>query len=174
MPPEDRPIYPRRRPAAPFSGGERETLTGFLDFQRATVVNKVAELTTRQALTPLLRSSPALTLAGIVKHLTAVERWWFALVLAGEDLPVLWNDDDRDFEFRLSVQETLGAVVARYDEECERSRAIVARMRLNDMAARPGADRSVRWVLVHMIEETARHLGHMDLLRESIDGTKGE
>lgn len=162
------------RPHAPEAGDERATLNGFLDFLRATVVMKVEGLTDEQSRRPLLDSSPLMTPAGVVKHLTAVERWWFSLALANDDLPFLFDKEDRDFEFRLGEQDTVTAVLARYAEECERSRAVVASMELDDVARRPQRTMTVRWVLTHMIEETARHAGHLDLLREAIDGQTGE
>lgn len=163
------------RPQPPEAGDERATLEGFLDFLRATVVQKVAGLDDEQSRRPLLESSPLMTPAGIVKHLTAVERWWFSHALADDhDLPWLFDRDDHDFEFRLTPQDSVDAVLAAYQQECERSRSVVAAMALDEIGRRAKMVRSVRWVLTHMIEETARHAGHLDLLRESIDGVKGE
>ena len=162
------------RPQPPQAGAERDTLTGFLDFLRATVVLKVSGLTDEQSRRALLDTSPLMTPAGIVKHLTAVERWWFSQVLADADVPFLFDKVDHDFEFRLTDEDTVAAVLDRYTEECARSRSVVEAMSLDDVARRRKRDMSVRWVLTHMIEETARHAGHLDLLRESIDGTTGE
>ena len=163
------------RTQPPDAGDERATLAGFLDFLRATVVAKVAGMTDDQSRQPLLDSSPLLTPAGVVKHLTAVERWWFTHALADDrTLPWLFDRDDDDFEFRLTPEDTVEALIQAYEAECERSRAVVAAMELGDIGRREKMVRSVRWVLTHMIEETARHAGHLDLLRESIDGTKGE
>lgn len=163
------------RPHPPEAGDERATLGGFLDFLRAAVIKKVAGLSEEQSRRPLLETSPLMTPAGVVKHLTAVERWWFSHALADDrTLPWLFDREDHDFEFRLTPQDTVDAVLHAYEQECERSRAIVAAMELDDIGRRNKMVRSVRWVLTHMIEETARHAGHLDLLRESIDGVKGE
>ena len=163
------------RPGPPDAGGERATLEGFIDFLRATVVMKLSGLTDEQSRRPLLDSSPLMTSAGVVKHLTAVERWWFTHALADDQtVPWLFDREDHDFEFRLTAEDTVDAVLQVYAEECERSRAVAAAMDLEDIGRREKMVRSVRWVLTHMIEETARHAGHLDLLRESIDGSKGE
>lgn len=163
------------RPGPPDAGDERATLDGFLDFLRETVVQKVEGLTDEQSRRPLLDTSPLMTPAGVVKHLTAVERWWFSHALADDqDQPWLFDREDHDFEFRLTDDDSAEAVLAAYRAECERSRGVAAGMALDDIGRRPKMTRSVRWVLTHMIEETARHAGHLDLLRESIDGSKGE
>lgn len=169
--PEDAPRDDRPNP--PYAGEERETLNGFLDFLRATVERKVAGLDHAQIREHLLASSPLTTAGGVVKHLVAVERWWFSEVLGDGAAPSLFSEDDHDFEFRLTDGETAESLLADYAAECERSRAIVAAMDLGDVAERR-REVSVRWVLTHMIEETARHVGHLDLLRESLDGATGE
>ena len=163
------------RPHPPEAGSERDTLNGFLDFLRATVRMKVEGLTDEQSRRHLLDTSPLMTPAGVVKHLTAVERWWFSHALANNrDLPSLFDRDDHDFELRLTDEDTVATLLDAYDEECERSRAVAASMDLDQVGHRPKMTRSLRWVLVHMIEETGRHAGHLDLLREAIDGEKGE
>lgn len=168
-------MRPDDRPEPPLAGEERETLTGFLDFLRATVHLKVAGLSDEDSRRPLVDSSPLMTPAGVVKHLTAVERWWFSHALADDsDLPTLFNRDDPDFEFRLTDGDTVDMLLARYAQECERSRAVVAELDLEDTARRGKRKVSTRWVLTHMIEETGRHCGHLDLLREAIDGATGQ
>jgi uncharacterized damage-inducible protein DinB len=163
------------RPHPPEAGDERATLEGFLDFLRATVRMKVAGLTDEESRRHLLDSSPLMTPAGIVKHLTAVERWWFSHALANNrDLESLFSRDDHDFELRLTDEDTVAALLDAYDQECERSRTVSAAMDLDHIGKRPKMTSSLRWVLTHMIEETARHAGHLDFLRESIDGTTGE
>lgn len=168
-------MRPDDRPEPPLSGDERETLTGFLDFLRATVAMKVSGLTDEEGRRPLLESSPLMTPAGVVKHLTAVERVWFSTVLADDtSLPPLFQRGDPDAAMRLTDQDTVDALLRRYAEECQRSRHVVRTLSLDDTAKRGKRKVSVRWVLTHMIEETARHAGHLDLLRESIDGETGE
>lgn len=168
-------MRPDDRPEPPKAGDERETLNGFLDFLRATIEMKVRGLSQEDSRKPLLESSPLMTPAGIVKHLTAVERWWFShCLVADRSLPWLFSRDDDDFEFRLTDDDTVEGVLRRYAEECDRSRGVVEGLALHDISKHEKRKVSVRWVLTHMIEETARHAGHLDLLRESIDGQTGE
>jgi hypothetical protein len=161
----------RLRPAE--DADERTTLTGLLDFLRSTVVNKVAGLTDEQAFgNPVSPSS--LTPAGLVKHLTGVERFWFSIDFAGSDDTWPWTDEDPHGNFPLASGDTLAAIVAEYRAECERSREVVAGAGLDDVAKSDGMSFTLRYALAHLVEETARHLGHLDLLRESIDGQTGE
>lgn len=162
---------PRTRP--PEAGPERETLTGLLDFLRATVVNKVAGLTDEQAFTPSVPPS-TLTPASLVKHLTGIERFWFSIDFAGADLSWPWTDDDPHGNFRLAADDTLAGIVAEYAAECDRSRRAIAGADLDAPARGPDMAFTLRYALAHMIEETARHCGHLDLLRERIDGLTGE
>jgi uncharacterized damage-inducible protein DinB len=155
---------------------ERATLEAFLDLYRETIKRKVRGVSEEDAVRRLVPS--ATTLAGIVKHLRWVELGWFQRVLAGrppEDLPpVPWTDQDPDADFRLEPGETLARVIAEYDQECARSRAVAAEHSLDDTGThRRLGQVSLRWIYVHMIEETARHAGHADILREQIDGTTG-
>jgi uncharacterized damage-inducible protein DinB len=154
-------------------GDERETLTGLLDFLRATVVHKVTGLSDEQAAhTPVAPST--LTPAGVVKHLTGVERFWFSIDFAGADLEFPWPEDDQHGAFQLAPEDTVAGLVAAYREECARSRDVVAAAGLDDRARGQGMEFRLRYALAHMIEETARHCGHLDLLRESIDGRTGQ
>jgi Protein of unknown function (DUF664) len=162
---------PRSRP--PEDGGERQVLTGLLDFLRATVVKKVAGLTDDQAFAAPVAPSE-LTPAGVVKHLAGVERFWFSIDFAGADLPWPWPEDDPHGNFPLLAGDTLATIVAGYLEECERSRRAIADAPLDQLASGPGMTFNLRYALAHMIEETARHCGHLDLLREKIDGARGE
>jgi len=166
-------VEPVARTRPPESGPEWETLTGMLDFLRATVIKKVAGLSDEQAFS---RAVPASTLtpAGLVKHLTGIERFWFSIDFAGTDAEWPWTDDDPHGNFRLSDADALDAIVAEYAAECERSRRAIAGAGLDDVARGPDMAFTLRYALAHMIEETARHCGHLDLLRESIDGETGE
>jgi hypothetical protein len=165
-----RPV-PRSRP--PESGTEWESLTGMLDFFRATVVNKVAGLTDEQAFSAVVPPS-TLTPGGLVKHLTGTERFWFSIDYAGADLPYPWPDDDRHGAFAIDDGDTLPGLVAAYVAECRRSREAIDGADLDDMARGKDMHFSLRYALLHMIEETARHCGHLDLLRERIDGATGQ
>jgi hypothetical protein len=173
QPPTDE-LDPAERAA---TADERVLLEAFLDFQREAIKRKVSGLSEEDAVRRLVPS--ATTLAGIVKHLRWVELNWFQRVLAGrpaEDLPpVPWTDEDPDADFRLEPGETLERIVAEYDRECARSRAAAAGHALDDTGThRRLGPVSLRWIYVHMIEETARHAGHADILREQIDGTTGD
>lgn len=154
---------------------EREQLTGFLDHQRATVVWKSSGLSDEQARRSLVPSELT-TVAGLVSHLALNEEYWFGTVIDGR--PDAWEDileEDPDAEFRLGMREPLATVIARYAEMCDRNREILARHGLDEVVSLPsGRELTVRWVVVHMIEETARHAGHLDLLREMTDGLTGE
>jgi hypothetical protein len=165
--------HPMPRPEPPEDGTEREILTGLLDFLRATVVNKVAGLTDEQASSRPVPPS-TLTPAGVVKHLTGVERFWFSIDFAGADLEWPWTRADPHGNFPLRPGDTLAGIVADYMHECERSRHAIEHAELDDRASGAGMTFNLRFALAHMIEETARHCGHLDLLRERIDGQTGE
>lgn len=168
------PALPER-PDPTFDLDDSALLNQFLDFHRATVHLKVAGLAEEQAWSRLVPSLT--TAAGLVKHLTFVEQYWFRMILAGvPDLPVPWNDDHPDGDFERAEGDTVEELLAAYAAECERSRAVVSGMRLDDVAAvqRRGGRPTVRWVMVHMIQETSRHNGQLDIVRELIDGQTGE
>ena len=156
----------------PLAADERTTLAAYLDYHRATLVGKVAGLTDAQAKWSPVPSGTSLF--GLVSHLTTVERWWFAKVIAGLDVAFPWREDDPDADFRGPDGATLADVVSAYEAECERSRAILADADFETVVTGERAGRNVRYVVVHMIEETARHNGHADLLRELVDGATGE
>lgn len=162
---------PRARPAE--DAGDREVLAGFLDFLRATVVNKVAGLTEAQAFEQAVPPSE-LSPASLVKHLTGVERFWFSIDFAGADLTWPWTDQNPHGNFPIEQGDTLTSIVADYQIECDRSRHAIADAGLDDRARGDGMKFTLRWALTHMIEETARHCGHLDLLRERLDGKTGE
>jgi uncharacterized damage-inducible protein DinB len=162
------------RPEPPRAGGEREQLAGFLDFLRATVVMKATGLTDEQARRQLVPSRLT-TVAGMVAHLTYVEQYWFGVVLDGR--PDEWRDrftDDPDAEFTSGLTTSLADLVENYVAECARSRAVAEKLDLGDTRPRGGEPVNLRWILIHMIEETGRHAGHLDLLRELLDGSTGE
>lgn len=163
------------RPEAPKLGAEREQLAGFLDFLRATVVMKATGLTDEQARRSLVPSELT-TVAGLVAHLTYNEQYWFGVVFDGQE--DTWAErlkEDRDAEFRVALDRPLTDLVVEYEARCQLSRDVVAARDL-DVTATTGKGEPVnlRWVLIHMIEETGRHAGHLDLLRELLDGATGE
>jgi uncharacterized damage-inducible protein DinB len=149
-------------------------LAGWLAFHRSILLHKTNGLSDEQS--RLCHPPSELTILGLVRHLAETERWWFRMIFAGEDIEPRWCDDnDRDRDFHVTSEDTLAEAVAAYREECDASDLIIARSTLDQHSAgsspRLGGMRpSLRWVLTHMIEETARHNGHADLIRESIDG----
>jgi uncharacterized damage-inducible protein DinB len=170
---------PDIRVEPPRQTGERDTLEGFLDYYRETVLWKLSGLSDEDLRRVVVPSGwPPL---GMVKHLAYVERNWFRIRFAGEEgLPVPWTEEDPDADMRVEPAETTEEIFAFYRDECERSRAIAAGASLDDMAKQWPADRppekrpNLRWILVHMIDETARHAGHLDVARELIDGALGD
>ncbi|MEO3806535.1 DinB family protein [Nonomuraea sp. B1E8] len=158
----------------PLTGDERSILDNWLEWHRGTLAVKCAGLTDEQL---RLRSAPpsTLSLLGLVRHMAHVERSWFRRVLNGEDIPKLWDKDrDNDADFNEVDTASVEEAFATWREEIELARSISAAAPLDAVGERRGADCSHRWILVHMIEEYARHNGHADLLRERIDGAKGD
>ncbi len=152
---------------------ERATLIQRLDFLRASAVRKAVGLNDVQAFSNPVPASD-LTIAGVVKHLACTERWWFTIDFAGLDVPWPWPDHDPHGCFPIRPGDTIDAIIDDYVAECERSRASVDSASLDAMASGDDMHFNLRYALTHMIEETARHCGHLDLLRESIDGTAGQ
>ena len=164
----------------PQRGTEAELLYAFLDYQRATLGRKTSGLDAEQ----LARTLPpsTMTLAGMIKHLALVEDYWFSYVFAGnEDAPVFRDvdwDADPDWEWHSAIADEPAALRALHDGTVVHSRAVVAGEDLGAVSVRAnrrtGEKFSLRWIVLHMIEEYARHNGHADLIRESIDGQRGE
>ncbi|HLI73096.1 MAG TPA: DinB family protein [Acidimicrobiales bacterium] len=165
-------------PEQNFGGlsGERELLTGYLDWYRAVVEHKVEGLSLSDGARQLTASG--LSPLGVVKHLGWVEYNWFRYVVAGEDVaPPPRVDGDNAVQFRVDHSETAESILAFYRSEAEHARVVMdAVPSLDQVGVRESrlvGKVTVRWVLVHMIEETARHAGHLDLMREEIDGRTG-
>jgi uncharacterized damage-inducible protein DinB len=173
------------RPEPPTGGDEVATLLGFLDFQRATLMWKCQGLSDGQLRIALAPTS--MTLGGMLKHLAYVEDYWFTEVVGGGPTPEPWAsadlDVDPDWEWRSAADDSAEDLRELWAERVARSRSVVNGQlgRFHDQAL--GASHpawggqgqvSLRWVLVHMVEEYARHNGHADLIRESIDGRTGE
>lgn len=161
------------RPEPPHAGPEKDTLEGFLDWQRATVLWKLEGLSDADLRRPMTASG--MTMLGVVKHLAYVERWWFQTVFLDRDVSYPWTDEDPDADFRIEPEESTADVLAVYTQETAEARAIVEAAPLDDASTHPKrSGYSLRWIVTHMLEETARHNGHLDLMRESIDGVTGE
>jgi hypothetical protein len=155
------------------SGPELEVLEAFLNFQRDTLLWKVSGLDDdqlRKVWTP-----SGLCLLGIVKHLAYVEHNWFQGRFMGRGLLRPWTDDDPDADFRIEPDETTASVIDFYRAQtAESSRIVAAADSPETMARDPSRPHSLRRIMVHMIEESARHNGHADILRELTDGQTGE
>jgi uncharacterized damage-inducible protein DinB len=166
------PTHGPDRHRAPRTADERATLHGWLLFHRATLVRKLHGVTEEQG-----RWSPVssgTSLLGIVSHLTAVEAWWFRVVLDGQQVTLPWSKEDPDGEWRVPADATVDGMLRAYRAECARSDMAIARHELKETVAYDGGRLSARWILTHMIEETARHNGHADIIRELIDGRTGD
>lgn len=172
------------RPDTPPAAGETETLLGFLDFQRATLAWRCSGLDSDGLNTTVAASS--MTLGGLLKHMALVEDSWFSRSLFGNDRQPPWNavdwDADPDWDWHSAAEDTPEQLRSRWQAAVERSRTLTAtaleRGGLDQPAVKIdtyfGVGPSLRWIVVHMIEEYARHNGHADLIREAIDGVTGE
>ncbi|TDD40397.1 DinB family protein [Nonomuraea terrae] len=171
------------RPEPPLAAGELDTLLGFLDFQRATLEWKCAGLDAAGLDSTVGKSS--MTLGGMLKHLAWVEDHWFTRWLHGRPMGAPWDaadwEADRDWEWHSAAGDSPEYLRALWGEAVARSRAAVAEALADgglDRMARhswpDGRSVNLRWILTHMIEEYARHNGHADLVRESLDGQTGE
>ena len=160
------------RPEPPNRASAVEMVAGFLDFLRATMLWKIDGLPDDALRRPMTPSG--VTLLGMIKHLAYVERYWFGAIMAGEDVWLPYTATDPDADWRIEPEETTAEIVALYQRETDRARGIIAGFAWDDMAASPKRQVSLGWILTHMVEETARHCGHADLLREQIDGQTGE
>ena len=149
-------------------------LDAWLDYQRATLAMKCDGLTDDQLRARAVPPS-TMSLLGLVRHMADVELNWFRRVLSHEDVPgIFWSDDNEDGEFDDVDDANVEHDFAIWRAECENARVVAAAMALDDSGSRRATPVSLRWVLVHMIEEYARHNGHADLLRQCLDGTTGD
>jgi uncharacterized damage-inducible protein DinB len=163
----------RKRPG--LQAGELDMLNGWLEHHRAILLWKCDGLTDEQL---RQRSVPpsTMSLLGLIRHMTDVERGWFQQVLLGENAPDLYPTRDEDFN---GVDEAdAGAAFSAFEAECDASRRAVAAASDLDVLSKEPSERtgeqfSLRFIVTHMIEEYARHNGHADLLRETIDGVTG-
>lgn len=168
---------------APLHGGEVAVLRGFLAYQRDTLRWKCSGLTHEQLVQSLLPSP--MTLGGLMKHLTLVESQWFDYWFRGLDFAPPFDTFDwqagDDWEFRSAREDSPQQLRSLFDAAVRRSDAAVDDALLGNgldtesrrTNPRTGETFTLRWILVHMIEEYARHNGHADLIRESIDGRTG-
>jgi uncharacterized damage-inducible protein DinB len=171
------------RPEPPIAADETATLLGFLDFQRATLAWRCGGLDADGLRATVAASS--MTLGGLLKHMALVEDHWFWQSLHGGDESAPWDtvdwEADRDWEWHTAAEDSPEQLFTLWHDAVARSRSLVADALadggLDQLARRTWPDGrapSLRWILAHMIEEYARHNGHADLLRESVDGVTGE
>lgn len=165
------------KPKIPVSGPERPQLEGWLDAQRSLVRMKCEGLSDEDGHRALLSTSPLMTVAGIVSHLRWVEYSWFHLDMVGvpDEGQTPWRKGEHPDAEMIVDGVPLSRLLDDYEAECERSREIAARYDLDDLETNPGGAKvvSLRYILIHMIEETARHLGHLDIIAELLDGRTG-
>jgi Protein of unknown function (DUF664) len=159
-----------------YTADERSQLIGWLDLQRAIIHWKCAGLADADAHRSVLPSSPLLTMAGLVSHLRWTEHCWFEVMLMGRpaDSPQ-FVDEPEDADMLVNGV-PLARLLEEYDQQCAISNEIVAAHSLDDIGRNrdyQAGSASVRWILLHMLEETARHAGHADAIRELVDGEKG-
>ena len=157
--------------------GERPALEAWLDFHRATLLLKCAGLTADQLKERAVPPS-RLSLLGLVRHMTEVERWWFRMHAANTDMPFPYDPDQTGQDFEALDGADAAANIEAYKQEIAHARAAVAGKQLDDVvpshSEHPERTRDIRWIYLHMIEEYARHNGHADLIRERIDGVTGD
>jgi uncharacterized damage-inducible protein DinB len=159
----------------PLGADERTQIVGWLDLQRGIVAWKCEGLSEADAHRPVLLTSPCMTMAGIVSHLRWVEKLWFEVVFLGRPAegPPFEGPEDADMMVDGIPLEQL---LKEYERQCATSNEIIAAASLDDLGRYPeyrATETTLRWILLHMIEETARHAGHLDTIRELLDGQKG-
>lgn len=157
----------------PFTGGEKESLRASLDRHREVVLWKVEGLDDEALRRPLTPSGT--NLLGLVKHLAANEYGWFCETFGREVEPLPFDADDPEADLRVEPGESTADVLAFYARSRAAADRAIAEVGLEETGtAWFGEAVTMRWALIHMIEETARHTGHMDILREAVDGTTGD
>jgi uncharacterized damage-inducible protein DinB len=156
---------------------ERAVLTTMLDYVRDTVHVKCAGLSEEQARRAPLPGSPLTNISSLVSHLRWVEYYWIRVVLLGEEDRAPITEQDPDAEMRLGLDVPIARLLAEYRASCDQLRGLVAPLDLDTPSQGTLSWRrepvTLRWVLMHLIEETARHNGHIDILREMADGATG-
>jgi Protein of unknown function (DUF664) len=163
----------RKRP--PFVADERTQLVGWLDLQRTLVPWKCEGLSDADTHRSVLPTSPLMTMAGVVSHLRWVEHIWFEVLFLGRPAegPMFTGPEDADM---MVEGIPLAQLIEDYQQQCAVSNQIIAAHSLDEVGRHPDFDvaaATLRWMLIHMVEETARHVGHQDAIRELLDGTKG-
>jgi uncharacterized damage-inducible protein DinB len=157
----------------PFTGGEKQSLHVSLDRHRDVVLWKTDGLSDEQLRRPMTPSGT--NLLGLVKHLGSVEYGWFCETFGRESKALAFDENDPDADMRADPGETTADILAYYGRARSAADRVIDDLELEDLGtAWFGEPVSLRWVLIHLVEETARHAGHMDILRELIDGAVGD
>ena len=165
------------RTDTPEAWDERTTLLTMLQYTRDTAAEKCRDLADEHVGAAPLPGSPLMSLGGVVNHLRWVEHSWIEnRFVDGPDLGP-WTDEEPDKEFSIGAETPIEQTLTEYDEQIARTDAIIAGLDLDDRSHYPGRDGqhpTLRWVILHLIEENARHNGHLDILRELADGATGD
>jgi uncharacterized damage-inducible protein DinB len=157
----------------PFTGDEKTSLQVALDRHRDVVRWKVEGLDDEQLRRSMTPSGTSLL--GLVKHLAAVEYGWFCDTFGRPTEPLPFDENDPEADLRIEPHETTADILAFYNRACAAADQVIAELSIEDTGtAWFGDPVSLRWVLIHMVEETARHAGHMDIVRELLDGATGD
>ncbi|GMQ99023.1 MAG: DinB family protein [Acidimicrobiia bacterium] len=162
---------------SPTHADEKTTLTSMLDMQRSVLLWKLEGVSEEDAQRAYVTSGTCLL--GIIQHMAWVEQWWFVDFIGGGSPDYPWSDEDPDADFRIETGQTIASVSQLYADSVALADAVIAQADTLDITGTlpnddsDRAERSLRWVLVHMIEETARHAGHLDIIRELIDDATG-
>jgi len=161
----------------PETQDERSILLTMLDYTRKTAIAKCEGLSDEDARRNVLPTSPLMTMSGLVSHLRWVEYSWIRGRLLGEDDEGPWTDEDPDREFHYRLDQPLSVTIEDYQELARAHEELFAGIELDQVAAltvRGGKEITFRWIVQHLIEENARHNGHLDIMRELIDGSTGD
>jgi uncharacterized damage-inducible protein DinB len=166
---------PRERP--PYVADERTQLVGWLDMQRALVRWKCEGLATADEQRVVLPSSPLMTMAGLVSHMRWTEHCWFNVLFLGESFEgnPQFQEEPEDLDM-MPGDVPLARLLDEFEQQCAESNKIIAAHSLDEVGRHPdfgAAKATLRWMVLHMVEETARHVGHLDTIRELLDGEKG-
>jgi Protein of unknown function (DUF664) len=153
------------------AAGERTTVIGFLDYLRAVLARKAEGLTDEQARTAACPPSD-LTILGLVRHLAEVEREWAQQSMMGRAVDPIYGGESADLH--PPAEATLSDALARYWTEIDAADRIYAELPLDEIERSKRANYSLRWILVHLVEEYSRHCGHADLIRQALDGATGD
>jgi uncharacterized damage-inducible protein DinB len=157
----------------PLLGGEKESLLVALDRHRDVVLWKLEGLDDEQLRRPMTPSGT--NLIGLVKHLAAVEYGWFCETFGREVEPLWFDVEEPEADMRLEPDEKTASIIEFYGRARAAADQVINELALDDVGTSwTGDSVSMRWVLIHMIEETARHVGHLDIVRELIDGMTGD